>query len=153
MASESDKKQATDGDMATAIAAMQEAILKKIEEGFAALDIRIKALEEKAIGDGLVMKPADLQPLTSSGVVATPMAAEVAESLTTLMGLPPTNLPQFSQQFPLLSHHPRQGPMHHSRIRRGFRHTHHNSNNRAFQISGPPLPPQHHRDDRSSSLP
>jgi hypothetical protein len=35
--------------MAAAIAAMQDTILKKMEEGFTTLLIRIKALEEKAI--------------------------------------------------------------------------------------------------------
>jgi hypothetical protein len=44
--------------MATAMATMQDAILKTMEEHFAALDIHIKALEEKAIGDGLMIKPA-----------------------------------------------------------------------------------------------
>ena len=49
------------------------------------------------------MKPADLQPLASSGVAATLTAAEVADTLTASMGLPPTNLSQFSHQFPSLS--------------------------------------------------
>ena len=105
MASDADKK-AADASMTVDFAAMQETLLKKMEKmeaGFAALDIRIKALEEKAIGDGLVLKPADLQPLAASGVAATPTAAEVAHTLTTSMGLPPTNLPQYSQQFPSLS--------------------------------------------------
>jgi hypothetical protein len=44
---------------------------REMEEGFAALEVRIKALEEKAIGDGLVIKPANLQPLASSCVAAT----------------------------------------------------------------------------------
>jgi hypothetical protein len=60
MASDDEKKKSTDGEMATAMATMQDAILKKMEEGFAALEVRIKALEEKAIGDGLVIKPANL---------------------------------------------------------------------------------------------
>ncbi|KAM0884395.1 hypothetical protein ACQ4PT_030998 [Festuca glaucescens] len=69
MAPDDDKK-TTDGDVATTLATMQESLLKRMEEGFAAIDIRIKALEEKAIGDDLMLKPADLQPLNSSGVTA-----------------------------------------------------------------------------------
>jgi hypothetical protein len=74
MASDDEKKKATNGEMATTMATMQDAILKKMEEGFAALKVHIKALEEKAIGDGLVIKPANFQPLASSGVAATLIA-------------------------------------------------------------------------------
>jgi hypothetical protein len=98
-----DEKKATDGDMATTMATMQDAILKKMEEGFAALEVRILALEEKVIGDGLVIKPANLQPLASSGVAATLTAPQLADTVTTSVGLPTTNLLQFSQQFPSLS--------------------------------------------------
>jgi hypothetical protein len=59
MPSDDDKK-TTDGDTATAFATMQEALLKRMDDGFAAIDIRIKALEEKTIGDGLMLKPAGL---------------------------------------------------------------------------------------------
>jgi hypothetical protein len=52
-----------------------------MEEGFAAIDIRIKALEEEAIGDGLMLKPANLQPLNSSGVTASLTAAEFVDTL------------------------------------------------------------------------
>jgi hypothetical protein len=97
-----DEKKATDGDMAIAMATMQDAILKKME-GYAALEVRIKALEEKAIGDGLVIKPANLQPLASFGEAATLTAQQLADTITTSVGLPTTNLPQFSQQFPSLS--------------------------------------------------
>jgi hypothetical protein len=54
MASNDEKQKATDGDMATAMATMQDAILKKMDEDFAALEKRIEALEEKAIGDGVM---------------------------------------------------------------------------------------------------
>ena len=67
----------------------------------AALDIHIKALEEKANSDGLLIKPADLQPLASSG--AATMATELADTATTSMGLPQKNLLQYSQQLPSLS--------------------------------------------------
>jgi hypothetical protein len=43
-------------------------VIKMMEEGFAAIDILIKALEEKAIGDDLVLKAAGLQLLTSSRI-------------------------------------------------------------------------------------
>jgi hypothetical protein len=55
MPSDYDKKKSTDGDMATTTATMQDTILKKMDEGFASLEKRIKALEEKAICDGHVM--------------------------------------------------------------------------------------------------
>jgi hypothetical protein len=55
-----DDKKTTDGDTATTFATMQEALLKRMDDGFAAIDIHIKALEEKAIGDGLMLKPAGL---------------------------------------------------------------------------------------------
>jgi hypothetical protein len=104
MAPDGDKK-TTDGDVATALATMQESLLKRMEEGFAAIDIHIKALEEKAIGDGLMLKPANLQPLNSSGVTAGHMATEFVDTLTTSVGMPFTNLLQYSQQenFPSVS--------------------------------------------------
>jgi hypothetical protein len=46
--------------MATAMATMHDAILKKMDEGFATLVMQIKALEEMAISDSLMMKPANL---------------------------------------------------------------------------------------------
>ena len=98
MDSDYDMKKSTDGDMATALGSMQEAILKKMEEGFAALDIRIKALEEKANDNGLLIKPSDLQLFASSG--AATMATELADTVTTSMRLPRTNLLQYSQQLP-----------------------------------------------------
>jgi hypothetical protein len=49
-------------------------------KSFAALAVRIKASEEKAIGDGLLIKPADLQMLASSSVVASLTYMELADT-------------------------------------------------------------------------
>jgi hypothetical protein len=104
MPSDDDNKIA-DGDTATAFATMQEALLKRMDDGFAAIDIRIKALEEKAIGGCLMLKPEGLQPMTSSGITVGLTAMELADTLTTLVGMPALNLLQFSQpgKFPSLS--------------------------------------------------
>jgi hypothetical protein len=62
---------------------MHDAILKKMDEGFATLVMQIKALEEKEISDGLMMKPANLQPLASYGVAKNLTTLQLADTLTT----------------------------------------------------------------------
>ena len=84
MASDADKK-AADASVTVDFTAMQETLLKKMEAGFAAIDIHLKALEEKVIGDGLVLKPPGLQPLASSGVTAGLTATELSDTLTAVL--------------------------------------------------------------------
>jgi hypothetical protein len=52
-------------------------------KSFATLVVRIMAMEEKVIGDGLLINQQNHQMLVSSGVAATLTYMELADTLTT----------------------------------------------------------------------